>query len=133
MYVGDYRKLDLKTRRNIYKAYYGIIDKLSINTTLRAKFTGFVFENDSNRFVIKIYDPINIEDGRLTYDPIELVKIGKNKKTTIPYKVDSVKFGIQFNLIDENVYSIDVIDENVESNLVIDTNAADSIIYTNEG
>lgn len=133
MYVGDYRKLDLKTRRNIYKAYYNIIDKMSINSVMRSKFTGFLFENESNRLVVKIYDPTNIKDDRLTYVPIELVKIGKNKKTTIPYKVDSVTFGVQFNVIDENKYSTLVIDENVESNVVIDTNKSNIIIDTNEG
>lgn len=117
-YVIDYTKMDIETRRKIYESYYRIINDLDINNDLRDDITGVLFENSNNVFVLKIYNPQEVKDKRLSYSPVESTILGKNKKTTVPFRVDSVR-PIQFDVIDDNVYSNFVIDDNFMSDAVI--------------
>lgn len=121
MYIDDYRKLDVETRRKIYESYYKILNDLDINSNLRNSITGILFENINNVFTLKIYNPQEIVDKRLLYIPVESTLLGKNKKTSVPYKIDTVR-PIKFDVIDENIYTSLLIDENIESSYVIDEN-----------
>lgn len=124
MYVPDYRYLNDQQRKNIYNAYANIIEKLAMNEEIRDVITGIIFENENNVFTLKIYRPSEIEDERLTYAPIEIVKIGVNNKTTIPIKVLNTDktLRITFNLLDANIFSENVLDSNVGSDIVLDSN-----------
>lgn len=126
MYDGDYRKLNIDIRKKIYNSYINIINELNMNSTLRDKISGILYENDDNKFVLNLYRPFDGQDNRLVYEPLEVTKIGKNRKTTIPFKLldlDSV-LTAEFDIIDFNVYGIYVIDANVLGNIVFDPNEA---------
>lgn len=116
-YITDYKRISIEIRKKIYKSYYEIINNLDINIELRDKITGVLFENN-NVYVLKIYNPQDIKDTRLSYEPVESTMLGKNKKTTVPFRVDSVR-PIQFDVIDDNIYSDFVIDDNLSLDLVI--------------
>ncbi|MFA5586750.1 MAG: hypothetical protein WDA02_09545 [Saccharofermentanales bacterium] len=118
MYIPEYRKIDLDTRKLIYKSYYEIINNLDINKDIRDDIKGILYENQNKTYVLKIYRPQELDDIRLTYFPIESIKIGKNSKTSIPFRIDTVK-PFTFNVIDGNLYSDLVIDSNEESDNVI--------------
>lgn len=79
---GNYRHLDIKTRRMIYKTYAEIINKEEYNQEIRDNITGLLFENDNNKMVMKIYN--NENDSRLTFSPTDIVILGKDNKTSIP-------------------------------------------------
>ena len=117
-YVNGYKTINIEIRRKIYESYYEIINDLDINRELRDKITGILFENSNNVYVLKIYNPQDIKDKRLSYSPVESTMLGKNKKTTVPFRVDSVR-PIQFDVIDDNIYSDFVIDDNLAIDLVI--------------
>ena len=93
--VDDYRKLGVQRRKNIYRTYASIFENLTLTTNqaIRDRLTGMIFENENAVFVFKLYHPANFQDERLTYEPIEIDRIGKNKKTSIPVKV----YGITSN------------------------------------
>lgn len=91
MYVDDYRRLNDQQRKNIYNAYANVIEKLDLNQSIRNNITGIIFENYKHVFTFKVYRPSDITDNRLTYSPIEIVKIGVNNKTTIPIKIEDIK------------------------------------------
>jgi len=123
LYVSDYRILGIQTRKNIYRTYAGIFENLIGLETLREKLTGILFENENAVFTFKLYNPYNYKDNRLLYNPIEITKIGKNKKTTIPVKVYGLTSGNNFDYIDSELYDRDVYDSNIyESVLVFDSN-----------
>jgi len=125
MYDSDYRKLNISVRKKIYRAYANIINSLNMNSELRNKITGILYENNNNKFVLNLYRPFDGQDNRLTYQPLEITQIGKNSKTTIPFKlldIDTVKASTEFDLIDFNMYGIYLIDSNVIGNIVFDPN-----------
>lgn len=124
MYVDDYRKLTDQQIKNVYMAYANIFNELVINEQIREDISGIIFENNSQVFTFKLYRPSNFQDTRLTYVPIEIVKIGKNKKTAIPVKIYGTTSGTDFNLMDSNIYDVDVYDSNIYGNSIIfDSNA----------
>jgi len=53
---------------------------------------------------------------------IEIVRIGKDKKTTIPVPILDFTKGIAGDVIDENVYSVFFFDPRIYNVLVIDAN-----------
>ena len=126
MYVDDYRKLTIQTRKHIYRAYAGIFENLSLNQLIRNHLTGIIFENENNVFTFKLYNPANFQDPRLLYQPTEINRIGKNKKTSIPVKVYGVVSSTNFNLIDSQEYDIDVFSSDSDDQyekIVFDSNA----------
>jgi hypothetical protein len=124
MYVEDYRRLGIKRIKGIYRAYAGIIENLDINEALRDDLTGIIFENENGVFVFKLYYPSTYQDSRLSYVPIEIDRIGKNKKTSIPVKVYGITSGYDFNVVDCNIKDVDVYESMVyESTMVFDSNA----------
>lgn len=123
MYVDDYRKLGIQRIKGIYRAYAGIIENLDINEALRNDLTGIIFENEKTVFTFKIYYPSTFQDSRLTYVPIEIDRIGKNKKTSIPVKVYGITSGYEFNVLDSEIKDTDVYESMVYDNtLVFDSN-----------
>jgi hypothetical protein len=124
MYIGDYRKLNIDVRKKIYNAYVNIIDNLDINNNVRNKISGMIYENENFVYTFKLYNPANYQDNRLIYEPIEIMKIGKNKKTGIPVKTYGLSSGYNFNLIDSDIYDTDVYESNIiDSEIVFDSNA----------
>ncbi len=124
MYVDDYRRLTDQQIKNVYNAYARIFEELSINEQIREDITGMIFENYKSVFTFKLYRPSNFQDKRLLYEPIEITRIGKNKKTSIPVKVFGITSGFDFNVLDSQIYDIDVYDSNIyDSDIVIDSNA----------
>ena len=123
MYVEDYRKLGIQTRKNIYRAYIDIFENLSLNQEIRESITGMIFENEKKVFTFKLYYPTNFIDERLLYQPIEINRIGKNKKTSIPVKVYGTTSGYNFNLIDSQVKDVDVYESDIyDITIVFDSN-----------
>ena len=124
MYVPDYRRLNDQQRKNIYNAYANVIEKLELNQDIRNDITGIIFENEKCVFTFKVYKPSNINDKRLTYEPIEIVKIGVNNKTTIPIKILNINNipRLNFNVINSNVFGEIVFDSSVDSDIVLDSN-----------
>jgi len=50
--------------------------------------------------------------------------IGKNKKTSIPVKTHGITSGFNFNLVDSEIYDVDVYESNIwDSEIVLDSNA----------
>jgi hypothetical protein len=124
MYVDDYRRLGAQDRKNIYRAYANIFENLSINEEIRNSLTGMIFENENSVFVFKLYNPANFQDKRMLYEPIEICRIGKNKKTTIPVKTYGITSGYNFNLIESLLYDVDCYDSDVYyTDMVFDSNA----------
>jgi hypothetical protein len=119
---GDYRKIKMKLQKNIYNTYAEIINQSEYNQEIRMLITGLIFENDKNIMVLKIFDPADFIDDRLLYEPIEIVRIGKDKKTTIPVPILDFTKGIAGDVIDENVYSVFFFDPRIYNVLVIDAN-----------
>ena len=125
MYVDDYRRLGAQDRKNIYRAYANIFENLSINEEIRNSLTGMIFENENSVFTFKLYRPGNFQDSRMMYIPIEITRIGKNKKTSIPIKVYGVTSGMDFNVIESEIYDVDVYDSDIySSTIVFDSNTA---------
>lgn len=125
MYDNDYRKLNISVRKKVYEAYANIINSLNINSEIRNKITGILYENDNSKFVLNLYRPFNGQDNRLTYEPLDITMIGMNRKTTIPFKlldIETIRASAEFDLIDFNVYSIYLIDPNVLGSVVFDPN-----------
>lgn len=123
MYVEDYRKLGVQQIKDIYKSYADIFNLLDINAEIRDNLTGMIFENENNVFVFKLYRPGNFRDPRMLYIPIEINRIGKNKKTTIPVKVYGITSGLNFNVIESEIYDVDVYDSNIyNSEIIFDSN-----------
>jgi len=118
LYSNDYSKLNIDLRRYVYNSYYEIINNLVINENLRNELTGALFENINNTFVLKIYNPQDIKDNRLTYLPSEAIRIGKNKKTSFPFRVDSIRT-FNYNVIDANIYTSFIFDANKDNDTVI--------------
>lgn len=125
MYVEDYRKLGVQQIKDIYRAYADIFETLDINAAIRDDLTGMIFENDNSVFTFKLFRPGNFQDPRMMYQPIEISRIGKNKKTSIPVKVYGITSGLNFNVIESMIYDIDVYDGTVyDSSIVFDSNVA---------
>lgn len=125
MYVDDYRRLGVQQIKDIYRAYAAIFETLDIDTEIRDGLTGMIFENEKSVFTFKLYKPGNFQDPRMLYTPIEITRIGKNKKTTIPVKVFGITSGLNFNVIECLIYDVDVYDsEVVDSTIVFDSNLA---------
>ena len=133
----EYRKIGVELQRKIYNAYAEIYNKLieEDSNFLRIETTGIIFQNSKNKMVLKIFDPTDFKDKRLTYTPTELTFLGKDKKTSIPILVNDVLLGISANLLDPNYNTLDendlqygplyVLNSNVdEILLVIDANKA---------
>lgn len=87
---GDYKKIDLLTQRRIYNAYADIISKDEVNAVLRTIISGLIYENENNIMVLKIFNPNNINDVRLTYEPYEIVTIGTDNKTSVPIIIENI-------------------------------------------
>ena len=125
MYVDDYRRLGVQQIKNIYRAYAAIFETLDINSEIRDSLTGMIFENEKSVFTFKLYRPGNFQDPRMMYQPIEITRIGKNKKTSVPVKVYGITSGLNFNVIESMIYDIDVYDSNIyDSTIVFDSNIA---------
>jgi len=122
---GNYRKLPIEIQRKIYNAYGNIINKLDINQPLRLKLTGILFENEHNKMILKIFDPTDFKDKRLTYFPTEMDFIGKNKKTSIPLIIKDVTLGVSADLISPMVntkdFDTDIIDPITNTHIIIQT------------
>ena len=123
LYIDDYRSVNDQQRMYIYSAYSYIIKKLDLNSQIRDIITGIIYENENKVFTLKIYRPNTIVDKRLTYVPIEIVKIGVNNKTTIPVKlvISEDDDSWNFNLIDPNLDGFELFDS-IDSFDVIDSN-----------
>ena len=123
MYVDDYRRLGAQRIKDIYRSYAFIFETLDFNQDIREKLTGMIFENENSVFTFKLYYPVDNQDERLLYQPIEIDKIGKNKKTSIPVKVYGLTSGYNFNVIDSNIKDVDVYDSEVfDLTIVFDSN-----------
>lgn len=120
----EYRKLNIQTQRSVYNAYAELINSESYNQDLRLVITGLIFENKRNIMVLKVFSPADYVDERMTYEPVEIVRIGKDKKTSIPIPITEFTKGIAADEINANIYSVYLFDPNVEDVLVIDANAA---------
>jgi len=107
-----YNKLDIETKRKIYNSYYEIVNNLDL-LNLKEKITGVFYENYKNRYTLKIYNPLDINDDRLLYEPVEITKIGKNNKTTIPVDIEELE-NIQYDTVDSNEFDVIVIDSNID-------------------
>lgn len=107
--INNYRKLPIEIRRKIYNAYGDIINKLEINQPLRVIYTGLLYENQNNKMVLKIFDPTDFKDKRLTYIPIEMDFIGKDKKTTIPLVISDYTLGLTADLISPQKNTKDIV------------------------
>ena len=119
----EYRKYQIQTQKLIYNAYAEIINQYQDNQELRLKLSGLVFENDKKIMVLKVFDPADFIDERMLYEPVEIVRIGKDRKTTIPVSITEFTKGLAADVIDENVYSVYLFDPRVYDVLVINANA----------
>jgi hypothetical protein len=120
---SQFRKLGVQIKKNIYKTYAGIFENLVDNQHIRDILTGIFFENENNVFTLKLYRPANFIDKRLTYVPIEITKIGKNRKTSIPVRVYNLTTGDDFNVLDFNIYDDGIYDSDIYfSELIFDSN-----------
>jgi len=119
---GDYRKLQIELRKNIYNTYAEIINQAEYNQEIRMLITGLIFENDKKIMVLKVFDPADFIDERLLYEPIEIVRIGKDRKTSIPVPILEFTKGLTGDVIDENIYSVYLFNPNIYNVLVIDAN-----------
>ena len=119
----EYRKYTVQTQKNIYNAYAEIINKQQDNQELRLTITGLIFENSNKIMVLKIFDPADFIDDRLLYEPIEIVRIGKDRKTSIPVTIKHFEKGLAADVIDANIYSVYLFDPRIYDVLVINANA----------
>lgn len=119
----EYKKLTIQQQRKIYYTYAEILNKEFYNQSIRTNISGLIFENEKNIITLKIFDPSDYKDYRLLYEPTEIVRIGKDRKTSIPTIIKDFKLGINADVINENLYSIYIFDSNIEDIvLVIDAN-----------
>jgi hypothetical protein len=119
----EYRKHTIQIQKKIYNAYAEIINQREDNQELRLLITGLIFENDKKIMVLKVFDPADFIDDRLLYEPVEIVRIGKDRKTSIPVTIKEFTKGIAADVIDENIYSVYLFDPRIYDVLVIDANA----------
>ena len=91
---NNYNKHELKTRRKIYEAYGKIIGKIPIDDIIKSETSGILYEDDKNIMVFKIFDPTDFKDKRLTYVPVELVRIGSDKKISMPVIIENFEVTI---------------------------------------
>ena len=119
----EYRKLTIQEQRKVYYTYSEILNKEFYNQQIRLNTSGLIFENQKNIMTLKIFDPSDYKDPRLIYEPTEIVRIGKDRKTSIPTIIKDFKLGIDADVVNENIYSIYIFDPNIEDIvLVIDAN-----------
>lgn len=136
-----YRKHEYHIRKRIYSAYSDILTTLDINSVFRNSITGIFYENEDSKYILKLYNVYNLvpnlynitNDTKLTYKPIELYKIGKNKQLSIPLplKKENIveKVGtFDIILIDNLLYSEYITggDDTLGSNVII--NGGENII-----
>jgi len=118
----EYRKHHIQIQKLVYNAYAEIINQFQDNQELRLKISGLIFENDKKIMVLKIFDPGDFIDDRLLYEPIEIVRIGKDRKTSIPVPIKEFSKGISADEIDANIYSVYLFNPSVYSVLIINAN-----------
>jgi len=118
----EYKKHKIQIQKKIYNAYAEIINQRNDNQELRLLITGLIFENNNKIMVLKVFDPADFIDDRLLYEPIEIVRIGKDKKTSIPVSIKEFSKGIAADVIDENIYSVYLFDPRIYDVLVINAN-----------
>jgi len=118
----EYRKHHIQIQKKVYNAYAEIINQRGDNQELRLLITGLIFENDKKIMVLKVFDPADFIDDRLLYEPIEIVRIGKDRKTSIPVSIKEFSKGIAADVIDGNIYSVYLFDPRIYDVLVIDAN-----------
>jgi len=118
----EYRKHHIQIQKLVYNAYAEIINQYQDNQELRLKITGLIFENDKKIMVLKIFDPADFIDNRMLYEPVEIVRIGKDRKTSIPITIKDFSKGIAADEINANVYSVYLFDPRIYSVLVINAN-----------
>lgn len=99
---GDYRKLKYDDIQKIYNTYANILNKSDYNQWIRIAVTGMLFQNEKNIMVLKIFDPTDFTDKRLTYIPSEIMRIGKDKKSSIPINVNDYSIGVSCDVINSN-------------------------------
>ena len=119
----EYRKHHIQIQKLVYNAYAEIINQYQDNQELRLKITGLVFENDKKIMVLKVFDPADFIDDRMLYEPVEIVRIGKDRKTSIPVSITEFTKGLAADVIDENIYSVYLFDPRIYDVLVINANA----------
>jgi len=119
---GEYRKHTTQIQKKVYNAYAEIINLQNDNQELRLEITGLIFENDNKIMVLKIFDPADFIDDRLLYEPIEIVRIGKDRKTSIPITIKEFEKGIAADEIDANIYSVYLFDPRIYDVLIINAN-----------
>ena len=71
-------------RYNIYSAYGQI---LSENELIQNNTTGLIYNDENNHFN---FDLFNIDDDKLSYNPLIVYGLGIDKKTMIPLNVDNI-------------------------------------------
>lgn len=118
----EYRKHHSHIQKSIYNAYAEIVNTGG-DQGVRQLVTGLIFENENKIMVLKIFDPADFIDDRLLYEPIEIVRIGKDKKTSIPISILDFTKGLAADVIDANIYSVYLFDPRIYAELVINANA----------
>lgn len=85
---GFYKKREKYNLNKIYLSYANIINLDYQNEYIRDEITGILYINSDNVLALKIYRP-NEEnnDNRLTFIPVEIEKIGTDRKTAIPIRI----------------------------------------------
>jgi len=66
-------------RKYIFKIY---AELLTLNDFFRSNVTGILYENENNKFILKLYDIEN--DQNLFFSTTEVVFVGADKKTRLP-------------------------------------------------
>ena len=107
-------------RRKICAAYAQLLTE---NEDFRKNVTGILYENDTNEFVLKLYDLEN--DVQLYFSTIELMRLGADRKTRIPVPI--TKEG----LVERETYTLDwnILDDG----LIYTGSTASSYMYTASG
>ena len=103
----EYNKISEDLQKKIYFFYADIINKSITNQDIRLQLSGIIFQNTKNRMVLKVFDPTDFKDKRLTYEPTEITFIGKDKKTSLPLLVNDVLLGISADLLNPNYNTMD--------------------------
>lgn len=97
-----YNKISYDDKQKVYNTYANILNIGIYNRWLRILTTGIIFQNDKNIMILKIFDPTDFTDNRLTYIPSEIMRLGKDKKTSIPVIIDNYSIGLSSHVINSN-------------------------------
>lgn len=92
-------------RREICSSYATLLNE---KETFRRNVTGLLYENNLNKFILKLYDLDN--DQQLSFTTIELMYLGSDKKTRIPVPIEQLTerttYDYDWNVLDDGlIYS----------------------------